>query len=300
MISFLCKRGIILYVVIALLTYFFIDTSEAIHMARLKTLNRLRPSDGYISQLVDQQEVVDKEKLKNYIYYYKKITEYVENSADAYGMLGFCNYKLGNKKRAKAYFHKAVTINPNFFWYHYNLGLIYFREDEYEHAIGSLRNAINTPTEITMGYLHTSRVYLPIIMGSDVQFGNELLKRIYADHTNSFILLIQIHHKQKDYKEILAVANFAIKLGLDKNGDFAYYAGLAALEEKEFGAALLYFQQAISHNKYHTDAYMQVANVLQKLGKGEAAVPFIQRAVILKTTKGSVLPKMEQFELKIF
>jgi len=82
----------------------------------------------------------------------------------AYGMLGFCYYHLGKHKEAVSFYRKALEINPYFFWFHYNLGVVYFKKGQYEQAAVSFKKAQDTVPKHNLKFIRASKViYVPIV-----------------------------------------------------------------------------------------------------------------------------------------
>ena len=86
----LFKRGWVIYAVVFLVVYLIFDVEQAVSLARLKTLNRIRPEAYHLGHFIREQKMMSDEQLEKHAYYYQKVIDYIEPNEDAYAMLGFC------------------------------------------------------------------------------------------------------------------------------------------------------------------------------------------------------------------
>ncbi len=152
--------------------------------ARMTVLNHAIPPAGYLAQILDHPPSFKREVVSGYngyLDYYKKVIEYFPNNADAYAMMGFCYYYLGEFQNAISWYQKAVYLNPQFFWNYYNLGVLYFHQGQYARAVGEFKKALSLKWEGTVKIIYLSKVYQQIFSsyekGYDVQ--KELKKGYY-------------------------------------------------------------------------------------------------------------------------
>ncbi|VAX37652.1 hypothetical protein MNBD_UNCLBAC01-1652 [hydrothermal vent metagenome] len=197
-IFFIGRRTIVLYIVAFLLAGFLFDFSNAKNTVQLKILNRFRPESV--------MDLVNKEKLQDYVFYYQKVAEYIPNRADAYGLLGYCYYHLGQKQKAISAYEHAIKINPQFFWFHYNLSMIYFKDGEYQQAYEILKKTIKTKPQAVMAYIQWSkRIYLPIVLkkveGGEYSVEQEL-KGAYQQCYKLLAMLQQYFFNRPEFKDI--------------------------------------------------------------------------------------------------
>jgi len=159
----LLKCTLILGISLFISINFFLNYDR--HVARSQMINRLMPvSYDYLFDLTRGKKELDKGKLKRYVRYYKKISGYYPNRADAYGMTGFCLYQLGKEGQAISSYEKAMDLNPHFFWYHYNLAMIHLKADRYPQGIQSLKNALKANAGLTLKFIQSSKmIYMPLI-----------------------------------------------------------------------------------------------------------------------------------------
>jgi len=164
-VKWIGQRGIIFYLLILLLFHTVIDFDKTMSRARLLVLNRLRPETFYyITDFIGLHPEYGKIELEEYAFYYKAVVEYMPHRADALGLLGYCSYYLGQLNESISSYQRAIGINPDFFWFHYNLGVIYFKEGRYKEALESFKKALATKPQQAFEFIRFSRrIYLPII-----------------------------------------------------------------------------------------------------------------------------------------
>jgi len=127
-------------------------------------LNNVKPrSMTDLVEAVINDKKFDQKTIKRYIYYCQKIVEFMPHRSDAHGLLGFCYYHIGKKQEAIKSYEKALSLNPHFFWFYYNLGLIHLEQGQYEKTEELFKKALSSKPETTLLFIYQSkRLYLPI------------------------------------------------------------------------------------------------------------------------------------------
>ena len=203
---FLGRRTIILYLLAFGLVSVLFNIPKVKQTVHLKILNRFRPeSFDYLVQTYRDGKAFDQKKLEAYAFYYQKVTEYIPNRADAYGLLGFCYYHLDKKKEAIAAYEKAIEMNPNFFWFRYNLSMIYFKAGQYKEAYEVLKKAVKTSPQATLKYIQWSkRIYVPLIV-IQIRLGYSVekdLKNGYRECYKRLAMLQQFFFNRPEFKAL--------------------------------------------------------------------------------------------------
>ncbi len=164
------RKGIINLIVIILMfgtlgVYFVRHYDEMRGHMRSQGINWLIPeSYDYLEEASQSTENIDQKKLKKYLPYYQKIIQYYPEMAEAHGMKGFCLYHLGEEKKAIEAYQKAKALNPHFFWFYYNLGNIYLKNEQYALAVEMFQKALKTKPQAALIFVRSSRmIYMPII-----------------------------------------------------------------------------------------------------------------------------------------
>ena len=109
--------------------------------------------------------------------YFEQVTRLMPGMADAWGMLGFCYFHLGQQDKAVETIKKAIAINPNFWGFYYNLGVIYLQQNNFEQAAENFQKALSTAPQLNALFIKSSKIYSDIIRQSkhqDIDLGQRL------------------------------------------------------------------------------------------------------------------------------
>ena len=110
---------------------------------------------------------------------------------DAYSLLGFCHYQLGNFEKAKSYYKAAVQMQPAFFWSNYNLGLIYFREGKYDRAIEWLQKALSSNLNATLEFIQSSaQIYMPLVQKNLADYHVSPVDQLQQAYKDCYIVFV--------------------------------------------------------------------------------------------------------------
>jgi len=125
--------------------------------ARLMALDHNLPKFQTLATFLvsDKRQAQD---LSEYVLYYKKLTEIFPNMADTHGLLGFCYFYMNEPRKALRSFKIAATLNPDFFYFQYNLGILYHFLGDYQKAEAAFTKAIATDHIKTMNTLLNSKI----------------------------------------------------------------------------------------------------------------------------------------------
>ena len=159
-------------------------------------------SQEYLIQLSQGTHKGNAAQLKKYKDYYLLLTRYMPHRADAYGMLGFCYYYMGKTHQAMRAYQKAIIRNDAFFWYYYNLGVMYYKNGQYVQAIEVLEKSLNVDYKETFKSIIVSKhIYQPILEEQKRKDKQWLKKQILRGYQNCYVLLVasyrQIGENQK-------------------------------------------------------------------------------------------------------
>jgi len=139
---------------------------------KLRMLNAAIPdSFSPLMATIFVQENLKGDVLAPYIKFYKRVIKYFPNRADAHGMLGFCYYHMGDKGQALIYYRKAAELEPSIFWFHYNLGVIFFQKGFIDYARRFFYRALQTDPVNTLDYIRSSRVVFGSLAKSSPDYG---------------------------------------------------------------------------------------------------------------------------------
>lgn len=129
--------------------------------------------------------------------------------ADVHNNIGVIYEKQGNIKQAKAYYLKAISLNPKFAKPYYNLGNIYYEKGDYEQAIAYYKRALDLKLEIPEVYNNLALAYYKLnnIKETENNFLNAIkLDPFFFDAYYNIVLFYIQHndfHNAKKYLDIL-------------------------------------------------------------------------------------------------
>ena len=102
-------------------------------------------------------------RLNKYRQYFQTVTQYIPSFFEAYGMLGFCYYYLGDSQKALLAYQKALEFNPQSLWFNYNAGVIYYHQGRYQEALDSFQKALKTNPSLNAEMVFKSKIYMDIV-----------------------------------------------------------------------------------------------------------------------------------------
>ncbi len=167
-----------------------IDQEKIKAKARLITLNQLIPHFDHLLLSLEDPSLADPQEFRKYVIYYRKVTEYFPQLADAHGILGFCYFQLGEKEKAIVSLKKARELNPNFFWHSFNLGVVLWKGKRYPEAIEILKKASTLPPALTIKLLYSSKVYQQILEGGKIS-QEEIEQNLKEGYRVCFSLVVE-------------------------------------------------------------------------------------------------------------
>ena len=194
----LITLAVICYVVYSLIH----DHAQAVDWGHRFTLDCLSPSYYHITYLkgfLKDRTYIDTKRLTRFEKYYQKVAEYFPSRSDAYEMLGFFSYYLGKEKQAIASLEKAVEMAPQVFWFHYNLGVIYYKSNEFDKAAISFITALQSRPEEALKYILTSeKLYMPIVAGTTENI-EDLKQHLEKGYRDAYALLMMSRHHLENH-----------------------------------------------------------------------------------------------------
>jgi len=298
------SRSIFVYFLIFIFVGGLIDYKSIFFSSKLKVLNRLRPSSlqGFVKFSKNPQKTND-ENFEKFRFYYENVYALMPDRADALGVLGYCSYYLNREEAAIKAYRKAVEMNPHFFWFYYNLGVIHFRKESHQEAIELLSKALLLKPEHAFRFIFLSqRIYLPILLTQDKFKVEEIMKaQLKQGYHDSYMMLILSFYELKDYAKMAQAAIRAIdfKIG-DDDGSFFYYAAIAFYELKQFDKATYFLKKCLQKNPQYADAYHYLGLSSDALGFREIATKLLKQAELLKNLKKAYFFNPENIHLQAY
>ena len=153
---FLLTRTAVLLAAAALLSAGLVNYSTM----RIKMLNRVVPAS--VEDLALFFLNPDKASPPNwdkYILYFRTAAKVMPGFSAPNAMMGYCYFYKGDLAKAAGYYRLARAQTPTFFWFHYNLGVIYYRQGRYEEAAAVLKKAVSCRPEDAIVFINVSKIY---------------------------------------------------------------------------------------------------------------------------------------------
>ncbi len=285
------------YLILILVSPLFISYHKLYGHVVAAVLSRLMPPFDYLRDFIHGKAELDTKKMEEYEYYYEKVSQLIASPlSEVYGMMGYCYYEMGNPQKALINYKKAVDLNPYYFTYYYNPGVIYFQKGRYKEAVEFLSKAITTKIEYSFNFISSSRVYFPLLI-EPLKFETEVKVYLREGLVRCFKLLILSHYKLNNYTKMIYMAKKAVSAGLDDDGFFYYYWGVGMSALREHREAAMLFQEALKKNPDYTEAAESLGQTLSLLGNKEFSQKILAQAEMLRQTKGSFNAQAAQISL---
>lgn len=298
-IRFFSKRVFVLYFIVAVLASLIFDCELILRRARMKALDRVRPDKFDYLLLLEKGTRVDEKKLEEYTFFYEKNVEYLPNAADRYGMLGFCYYHLGQHEKALEIYKEASLLTNIFFGFHYNMGVIYFKQGDYSNAAKALEMLTRASMAKNIELVMSSRALRPFLAGK-TGTANDVVERLRTTFTNGYKLLVIIKFRKQDYLSVIGYATQALILELPEEDFFLYYLGRAAYERGLYEKAIGILQDAVEINPDHIAATHYLGLSIKAFGLEQMGDGILLRADQLREEIGETEPEESSIDVRIF
>ena len=288
------------YVCIFFLSTLVVDYKKIKLNSQINSLNAIKPSSfRYLIELVNAPERSDQNKILPFAYFYQKMIDYSFDLDEAYGMLGFCYHQLGMDEHAIKMYKKAIQLNPKFFWFYHNLGVIYFQNGRYGEAVDVLRRGVKTDAHDTLSAIQSSKVIYRSILIEEASFANNTVRRLGEGYKNAYRMLVLSQYHQKNFFAMLDAANAALAAKFPEEEFFYYYAGVAAYQLKDYAKAADLLQRCIQEDPKLSDAYYFLGLSLKALGKEDEGEKFLGQGTVLKGSGNSMQSSEKEFRLQM-
>lgn len=247
--------------------------SDVASKGRGAALSRLMPDHGWLLLYTDMHQASALRHFDEFVHFYEQLLEYMPYTADAFGMLGFVHYHMGNKDKALAAYQRAIELNPLYFWFYYNKGFVHFERGEYTQALGLFRDAMSTSPDTAMSFIYMSKVFIPVREVTQ-DYQGTINVRLHKAYRECYKLVLMSQYFMKDYRGVLNSANYAMKENFEDKSFFFHYAGIAAYHLGEYRSAASLLQQSIQGNSGTRESFEYLAAAWEALGRPELAMPF--------------------------
>jgi len=295
------NRVLFLYLLSAVLIWFGTDVKSAFNHAKYATLSRYIPSQENIALFHKDWRKLSKKSFQEFERYYEKIALFMPEVAEAKALMGFCYYYGGDKKKAQHAYTEAARQNPDFFNFHYNLGMLALEREEYKKALEHFKRSIEVDPLANVRAVSTSIVYITFLPGLSQP---ERLISVVGSHTHDeyrqgYLEILRTCELLKDYSSMQVYAKKALGNNFLSKQAFFYYAGLASYKLGEYQNAVLFLQEAIQNRFQYAQVFHTMGLALSAMGRPESGAAFAAAASLLKEDK-VFRPEKENSDLLIF
>lgn len=199
------NRMFVVYLLAGILFIFLFNGPILLNKVQRQTLNRIKPESFIpLRKYMESSTPMAVENLDDYIFYYTKIAQYIQPpSGDIFGMLGYCYYVSGRRELAKENFEKAYHLDPHYFWYPYNLGLLALRDHDPEKAVSYFEYARTmNKDQTTLTTLGSLQVYMPLIFNKDEDLVFWMARRLDNAIQQNNLLFLYAYDKVQPQKNV--------------------------------------------------------------------------------------------------
>ncbi|MFT7537919.1 MAG: tetratricopeptide (TPR) repeat protein [Lysobacterales bacterium] len=239
--------GLIILLISSMLIL-LLPLKESTSTAKIAVLNRLRPE--YKKLLILHNNSTNKEHTAHpFKQYFTQILTYMPNRSDAFGLLAYSNYNLNNTSEAINNYKQAIELNPKFFWYYYNLSILYSNINNHQMSVYLLEKALTlSPLTTLNGIIQSQKIYLPLHIQVGNKTGADLEKELRDGYNNGRLLLIYNYEKLNMYDKVLSLSSAGLKTSTQNHDFYFYMLGKIAYKTQNYKRSFEFLQQSLSSN----------------------------------------------------
>ncbi|HOU97925.1 MAG TPA: tetratricopeptide repeat protein [Bacteroidales bacterium] len=108
---------------------------------------------------MENGEVTKPEYLDTAIFYFRRARTIVPSFADAYDQLGLAYFRKNEWDKALAYYDTCLTLAPGKSITYSNMGVIYFQNKQYDKALAAYENAVRFDPKFSDGWMNLGSTY---------------------------------------------------------------------------------------------------------------------------------------------
>ncbi len=195
----------VVYWLTGILFVFFLNGPSILNKVQRQTLNRIKPESFMpLKEYMESSTPAAVQNIDEYIFYYTKAAQYIQPpSGDIFGMLGYCYSVSGRWDLAQEYFEKAYRLDPHYFWYPYNLGILALRENDAKKARDYFESARTMNKErTTLTTLGSLQMYMPLTFNREEDLVLWLARRLDDAIQRNNLLFLYAYDKVEPQKNV--------------------------------------------------------------------------------------------------
>jgi len=275
-------RSLLLYAMVVVLMTQLVSPDRA----RAKILNNLRIPIDYIVLYSRGDAEFDSDMFSRHLEYYQAYGEYLPESPEAQGLLGFCYYSLGDTGTAILHLKKAIKIHKGFFWSHYNLGAIYFNEGLHEEAIASFQKALSTSPELSRYFISQSRILGNVedrdIIGKKIGIKRRNLlytidTNIHNGFKNAYEYIVRSYYLMGKYENVISYANKGVEANFPASSVLYLYSGMSLYRLDRFPEAIRALRASATDANMKDRAHYYLSLCLEKLSEDRLSQEMMEK-----------------------
>ncbi len=281
---------------------FAIDPNVVELKARIKTLNRQMPDFEILGKVALNQVRYKEHLLDAYKRYYQRVVEYMPGVPEAWGLLGYV-YHFDPDHLADAIdsYQKAIYLNPHFFWFYHNIGLLYYGQGNYEKAAGAFESALQQDFGVSSKFIASSRYVYKQVLSEYFKFSKTTLQdQFQKGYNNSIIMLLLSYDELAQYEKVIPLALKILKME-DPDREIAYfYLAKATFNLQQYARSIVFCQACLKSNPQNTDALQYLALSLKAVGNDKAALQTLKQMVILLKAGKEKISQFDSVPLELY
>jgi eukaryotic-like serine/threonine-protein kinase len=193
-------------------------------------------------------------------------------------LLGFCQFGLGQDVEALACYTTCIALWPHSSWAHFNRGVMYLRQGEYQQAGADFDQVIRLRPDLNEAYLNRALAWQGLHKYHEAVADLTCAMKLGTFHTRAYFMRARAKELLGDREG--ADGDIAEGLRLEPSGEKDWIARGVARLSKDPEAALADFSAALECNDRSRAALQNLAHVLaERLGRTREAVAVLDKAV---------------------
>ncbi len=243
-----------------------IDFDSVWKASQLRSLNRIMPLFDGIVEFSMNAQALSAGEWEEYGAYYQNVAELRPYDGAAFFLLAFCQAQMGEEEKASQNFRQAVALNPELFWFDYNLAMSLYNQGNYAAAASWLRTAVVYGADPVQEYIIKSTLYLQIIANRVLEDYN-FRRSFNASFARAHLVMAKCLYLSGKYKEASDVIYYSFSKGIAYDRDFYMIAALSLEKEKRYAEAVDVLKAGL--DRYPTDIHLltQLKTIFGSLGR---------------------------------
>ncbi|MCD6101281.1 MAG: tetratricopeptide repeat protein [Candidatus Marinimicrobia bacterium] len=268
----------------------YVDKAIALEPANQEYRTERERMSNFISKLAEAQRLYNDAKYTEAEKVYLEAVQMNPNFADSYYLLGMVYVRLGNYKKAREYFSKAIEMKPEEGKYKkkyeafvkqllYEGNQIFSRRD-YTGALKKFHDAIDLNPEEPLAYYLSAVVYLKIKDYDKVFEYIDKSLQLNPEYHKAYLVKGKAYFYKGEYQKAIEVYQKALEIKSDYV-DAMENLGIAYYKLRKLDEALRYFKEALKYEKDKANIYENIGAILNEQKKYKESIQYLMKAVEL-------------------